>query len=119
MESDKKIGITSSKILYFYEDNIIQYAGTSINFITRGRHYGNKEEDKQFNKSRRNILSTWCMYDDKKSVLEELGLLYEGYFLYYEEYDFTERVDKQDIKFISNPTLLSYIKNLFYGKNSS
>jgi hypothetical protein len=23
MESDKKIGITSSKILYFYEDNII------------------------------------------------------------------------------------------------
>jgi hypothetical protein len=27
MESDKKIGIASSKILYFYEDNTIQYAG--------------------------------------------------------------------------------------------
>jgi hypothetical protein len=46
MESDKKIGITSSKILYFYEDNIIQYAGTSYKpLLLRGRHYGNKEED--------------------------------------------------------------------------
>jgi hypothetical protein len=52
MESDKKIGITSSKILYFYEDNIIQYAGTSHKlYYSRGRHYGNKEEDNgQFNK---------------------------------------------------------------------
>jgi GT2 family glycosyltransferase len=41
------------------------------------------------------------LYDDKKSVLEELGLLYEGYFLYYEELDFAERVKRGVIKFIS------------------
>jgi hypothetical protein len=35
------------------------------------------------------------MYDDKKSVLEELGLLYEGYFLYYEEeYDFNGKTSR-------------------------
>jgi hypothetical protein len=53
-----------------------------------------------------------CLYDDKKSVLEELGLLYEGYFLYYEELDFAERVKEQVIKFIFNRTLF-FIKNLF------
>lgn len=43
------------------------------------------------------------MYDDKKSVLEELGLLYEGYFLYYEEYDFTERVRQAGYKIYFQP----------------
>jgi hypothetical protein len=46
MESDKKIGIASSKILYFYEDNTIQYAGITYKpYYSRGRHYGYKEID--------------------------------------------------------------------------
>jgi GT2 family glycosyltransferase len=40
----------------------------------------------------------------EKSVLEELGLIYEGYFLYYEELDFAERVKRAGIKFIFNRT---------------
>jgi len=45
MELDKNIGIVSSKISHFYEDNTIQYAEASpINSITsRGKHYEYKE----------------------------------------------------------------------------
>ncbi|MGK0446487.1 MAG: GT2 family glycosyltransferase [Polaribacter sp.] len=123
MESDKKIGIASSKILYFYEDNIIQYAGTSpINFITsRGRHYGNKEEDNgQFNKAVETYYPHGACMMIRKSVLEELGLLYEGYFLYYEEYDFTERVRQAGYKIYFQPnSSILHKESISTGKNSS
>ena len=73
MESDKTIGIVSSKILYFYEDNIIQYAGTSsINPITsRGRQYGNKEIDNgQFNEVTETFYPHGACMMIRKSVLD-------------------------------------------------
>jgi GT2 family glycosyltransferase len=52
-----------------------------------------------------------CMMIRKK-CLEELGLLYEGYFLYYEELDFAERV-KSAYKIYFQPHFHFFIKNLF------
>jgi|TARA_R110000737_G_scaffold322230_1_gene334519 GT2 family glycosyltransferase len=123
MESNKKIGIVSSKILYFYEDNIIQYAGTSpINPITsRGRHYGNKEIDNgQFDKVTETFYPHGACMMVRKSVLEELGLLYEGYFLYYEEYDFTERVRQAGYKIYFQPnSSILHKESISTGKNST
>ncbi|PCI96304.1 MAG: dTDP-Rha--alpha-D-GlcNAc-pyrophosphate polyprenol alpha-3-L-rhamnosyltransferase [Flavobacteriales bacterium] len=122
MESDDKIGIASPKIFYFYDHNVMQYAGTPpFHPITsRGRHYGNKEKDNgQFN----NVVETHyphgaCMMF-RKSLLNELGLLYEGYFLYYEEYDFTERVRQAGYKIYFQPnSVILHKVSVSTGENS-
>tara|TARA_B100000809_G_C15134808_1_gene530097 strand:+ start:1161 stop:2072 length:912 start_codon:yes stop_codon:yes gene_type:complete len=122
MESNAEIGIVSPKIYYFHEKNVLQYAGTSpIDPITsRGRHYGNKEVDTgQFDEVTETYYPHGACMMFRKSILEELGLLYEGYFLYYEEYDFTERVRKAGYKIYFQPN--SYIlhkESISTGKNS-
>jgi GT2 family glycosyltransferase len=122
MESDKKIGIVSSKILYFYEDNVIQYAGASpINPITsRGRHYGYKEIDNgQLDEVTETAYPHGACMMIRKSVLEELGLLYEGYFLYYEELDFAERVKRAGYKIYFQPnSSILHKESISTGKNS-
>jgi GT2 family glycosyltransferase len=122
MESDDTIGIVSSKILYFYEDNTIQYAGASpINPITsRGRHYGYKETDNgQFNEVTETFYPHGACMMIRKSVLEELGLLYEGYFLYYEELDFAERVKRAGYKIYFQPnSSILHKESISTGKNS-
>ena len=122
MESNLKIGIVSSKILYYYEDNIIEYAGASpINPITsRGVHYGHKEPDKgQFDEvTETNYPHGACMMI-RKIVLEEIGLLYESYFLYYEELDFAERVKRAGYKIYYQPNSCIFHKeSISTGKNS-
>lgn len=122
MEKDPSIGIVSPKIYYYHEENTLQYAGTSpINPITsRGRHYGNKEKDTgQFNTVTETYYPHGACMLFRRSILEELGLLYEGYFLYYEEYDFSERVRNQGYKIYFQPN--SYIlhkESIATGKNS-
>ncbi|MEZ7498475.1 glycosyltransferase family 2 protein [Flavobacterium sp. Arc3] len=122
MESDKKIAIASSKILYFYEDNIIQYAGTSaLNPITsRAGSDGDKEKDSgQYNEVKETFYPHGACMMIRKSVLEELGLLYEGYFLYYEEYDFAERVRKAGYTIYYQPnSAILHKESISTGKNS-
>jgi hypothetical protein len=122
MESDKRIGITSSKILYFYEDNMIQYAGMSaLNPITsRGGSDGDKEIDNgQYNNVKETFYPHGACMMIRKSVLEEIGLLYEGYFLYYEEYDFADRVRQAGYKIYYQPNAtILHKESIATGKNS-
>jgi hypothetical protein len=122
MESDKRIGITSSKILYFYEDNMIQYAGMSaLNPITsRGGSDGDKEIDNgQYNVVKETFYPHGACMMIRKSVLEEIGLLYEGYFLYYEEYDFADRVRQAGYKIYYQPNAtILHKESIATGKNS-
>lgn len=106
MESDKKIGIVSSKILYFYEDNVIQYAGAApIHPITsRNRYFGNKEKDNgNFNDLTETAYSHGACMMFRTSLLKETGYFYEGYFLYYEELDFSEKVKRLGYKIMMEP----------------
>ncbi|MGC6431540.1 MAG: glycosyltransferase family 2 protein [Jejuia sp.] len=122
METKKDIGIVSSKILYYYEDNVIQYAGASpINHITsRNRFYGHNEKDHgQFNEITETCYPHGACMMIRKSVLEELGLLYEGYFLYYEELDFAERVKQAGYKIYYQPnSSILHKESISTGKNS-
>ncbi|WP_248722650.1 glycosyltransferase family 2 protein [Seonamhaeicola sp. ML3] len=122
MESDDTIGIVSSKILFYHEDNIIQYAGSSpLNPITsRGVTYGNKEKDNgQFKKATETSYPHGACMMIRRSVLEELGLLYEGYFLYYEELDFAERVKRAGYKIYFQPnSSILHKESISTGKNS-
>jgi len=122
MESDKKIGIASSKILYFYEDNMIQYAGiAALNPITsRGESDGDKEIDNgQYNEVKETYYPHGACMMIRKSVVEEIGLLYEGYFLYYEEYDFADRVRQAGYKIYFQPnSCILHKESISTGKNS-
>jgi GT2 family glycosyltransferase len=122
MESDQKIGITSSKILYFYENNIIQYAGIPpLHPITsRGGSDGDKEVDLgQYNEIKETYYPHGACMMIRKSVLKEVGLLYEGYFLYYEEYDFAERVRKAGYKIYYQPnSCILHKESISTGRNS-
>ncbi|MFT5249421.1 MAG: GT2 family glycosyltransferase [Saprospiraceae bacterium] len=122
MESDQKIGITSSKILYFYENNIIQYAGIPpLHPITsRGGSDGDKEVDSgQYNEVKETFYPHGACMMIRKSILKEIGLLYEGYFLYYEEYDFAERVRKAGYKIYYQPnSCILHKESISTGRNS-
>jgi hypothetical protein len=122
MENNPKIGIISPKIYYYHHDNLIQYAGTSkINHITsRGRHFGNKEQDNgQYNTASETYYPHGAAMLFRKSLLDEIGLMYDGYFLYYEEYDFAERVKKQGYSIWFEPKSKIYHKeSVSTGKNS-
>ncbi|MEC5164350.1 GT2 family glycosyltransferase [Flavobacterium sp. PL11] len=122
LQADTSIGIVSPKILYFYENNTIQYAGTSsMNSITsRAGSDGDKSIDMgQYNQIKETFYPHGACMMMSRKVLEEVGLLYEGYFLYYEEYDFAERVKNAGytIYYQPNSTIL-HKESISTGKNS-
>lgn len=97
MESNSRIGIVSSKLVYYNEPNILQFAGsTGINMYTgRGFAIGHKEKDREeFNRTYATKLAHGAAMMFSRKVVEEVGLMAELYFLYYEETDFCERVKR-------------------------
>lgn len=95
MENNKKIGIVSSKLLYFSKPDTIQYAGhNGINFYTgRGFGIGFMEHDSEkYNTCYKTELAHGAALMVSKVALEKVGLMAELFFLYYEEIDFCERI---------------------------
>lgn len=94
MQKNDKIGIISPKILYYDAPNTIQYAGIPyINTITgRGVVTGNGTQDNgQYNVCKETSLTNGACMLVRREVFEQVGLLSEIYFMYYEELDFCER----------------------------
>jgi len=94
---DLTIGVTSPKIKFFYEPDIIQYAGfKSINpFTGRTSTIGEMEPDKgQYNLSRPTYAAHGCAMMIKREVIEKVGMFPEKFFLYYEEWDWSTRIRK-------------------------
>jgi hypothetical protein len=98
------LGIVSPLICYFSENNsklqtpnskLIQYAGmTRVNpFTGRNRTIGNKEPDKgQFAENQSTAYAHGAAMMISRRVLEQVGPMDEGFFLYYEELDWCERI---------------------------
>jgi hypothetical protein len=95
MESNKKIGIASSKLLYYSQPNTIQYAGhTGINFYT-GRGFGvgyMQNDSEKYTCNYQTQLAHGAAMMISKEAIKQVGLMAELFFLYYEEIDFCERV---------------------------
>ena len=97
-ESNSTAGIASPKIIFFESDNTIQYAGsTEINPWTgRNKGIGSMEKDMgQFDISSRTDLAHGAAMMVPKAVIDEVGLMPEVYFLYYEELDWCEMIKRQ------------------------
>lgn len=97
METQPQIGLVSSKLVYFSNPGILQFAGShGINMYTgRGFAIGHNEMDKpDFDRSYKTQLAHGAAMMISREVVEKVGLMADLYFLYYEETDFCERVKK-------------------------
>jgi len=115
-------GIVSPKILFYYENNLIQYAGTNaINPLTcRGYTNGYKEKDQgQFNFIKITDLANGACMLIKRSVIDTVGLLSESFFLYYEEYDYCEMAKRAGFSiYFTGFTYILHKESVSVGKGS-
>jgi len=88
---NNRAGIVGSKVLYYKDKNRVKFAGSSgISLFTgRGFTIGFHETDKpEFEELRPSAFTHGASMMLRRELLEEIGLLPEQYFLYYEEIDF-------------------------------
>lgn len=97
MENDHSIGAVSPKIIFHHSPGVIQFAGFNpINPYTgRGTSigFGTKDEG-QHNVSMPTSRAHGAAMMISRKVVEEIGLMADLYFLYYEEMDYCERIKR-------------------------
>lgn len=115
MLDNPNIAAVSPKIRFFDRPNVIQYAGfTKMNMIT-GRAFpiGQGEIDRgQYNESRVTSAVHGCVMMARRSVIDRIGLFPEKFFLYYEEWDWSNRAVE------AGYSLWYEAKGLIYHKES-
>ena len=122
MENDASIGMVSPKIKFHWNPELIQYAGyTKMNPVTiRNSSIGYHEVDKgQYNKLMETNAAHGAAMMVPRKVIEDVGMMTEVYFLYYEEHDWAERIKKAGYKIFIEPN--SYIlhkESVSTGKDS-
>lgn len=111
-EEDDKVGAVGGKIYYFDYKDIIWYAGAKINkFTGKTNHIGvNKYDNGQFDKKKQTDYITGCLMLVPVSVVKNVGLMDESYFLYYEETDWCAKIRKAGYKLVYQPTSVIYHK---------
>ncbi len=104
-ESSVRIGIVGSKTCSYDEPNKIQSAGARINWWTgEASLIGCAEIDRgQFDDIKDVDWVIGCALLIKQRTIEEIGLLYEGYFAYYEETEWCAKAKKAGYKAIYAP----------------
>jgi GT2 family glycosyltransferase len=120
--SDPRVGVVCPKIRFFFNRNIIQYAGFSpINVYTgRTTAIGSLEEDKgQHDTPRYTEGAHGCAMMVKREVIEKTGMFPEKFFLYYEEWDWSFRIRKAGYEIYYQPEALIYHKeSMTVGKQN-
>lgn len=97
MRAHPDAGMASPKVLY-PDGKTIQYAGAvAINALTgRGKRLGLFQEDRgQFDSIYKTDLGHGAALLIPRKVINEIGLMPEVYFLYYEEHDWCEQVKRR------------------------
>lgn len=95
LEENPHVGIVCPKLFFFDHQDRLQFAGaTPFHPLTiRNKKFGFGETDQgQYDHIKEIGFANGACMLFRASLLEEVGNLYEGYFLYYEELDFCEKV---------------------------
>lgn len=98
---DSLIAVTCPKIKQYPINNRIEYAGFNpMNFFTgRTSSIGFNETDHgQFSERRQTFGAHGCAMMVRRTVLKETGLFPDEFFLYYEEWDLSTRIQKAGYK---------------------
>ena len=115
VKDEKNIGISTGKIRYFDNKNIIWYGGGKFNRLKgNSYHIGLDELDKgQYDYEKKVSFISGCFMLIPIKVLNEVGLLSEEYFLYHEDTDYCCKVMKKGYE------LFYYGKSVIYHKVSA
>ncbi len=121
-EENPAIGCVSSKLIYHHTPGLIQYAGhTGLNPITgRGFSIGFKEQDQgQYNDSRPTGLAHGAAMMVSRKVMDEIGMMADLYFLYYEEIDYCERIKRAGFQlWFCGGSVVYHKESMTVGKSS-
>ncbi len=109
----KKIGIWGSKLLYYHQPDIIQAIGGKLNltYLTTS-HLAEGLQDlpsSQPESPAQDYVVGASLFVSKK-LIQEVGLLSEDYFLYFEELDWAKRGEKAGFRLGYVPTSKVYHK---------
>ena len=111
LNSNQRIAGVSPKILYNDEMGRIQYAGyTELSSVTiRNRTIGNNEKDfGQYDITAPTAYLHGAVMLVKREVIEEVGMMPECYFLYYEEMDWSAQMKKAGYELMYEPRSVVY-----------
>ena len=115
-------GIVSPKIVFYYSEGLVQYAGTGkINPMTcRGETHGYMQQDgPDFDHERKTDLAHGACMMISRAVIDKIGVLDEGYFMFYEEYDYCERAKRAGFEIYYNGhSHILHKQSISVGKNS-
>lgn len=111
LDQDDRAGITGSKI-YYYRSNKIWFAGGEVNFLTgKTNHIGINQFNSNVYEHRKSVdYITGCSLLIRREVIDEIGLLPEEYFLYYEEVEWNVLAKKKGWKIMYCPDSIVYHK---------
>ncbi len=120
--SDPKIGMVSPKIRFYFAPDTIQYAGyTPLSRITlRQSLIGYRETDSgQYDQTGKTFSIHGAAMMVPRSVILEVGMMAEMYFLYYEEHDWSERIKRAgySIYYVAE-SLVFHKESISTGKES-
>lgn len=122
-ETNPNAGAASSMILYYDSADTIQYAGsTRIDpFTGRSKRIGYLEKDNgQYNTVKETDLAHGAAMMVPRRVIDEVGMMPEFFFLYYEEVDWCESIKKGGYKIYVVPDSKVYHKeSMSIGKGST
>ncbi len=123
LESDRTIGAVSSKLRFFYDPSIIQYAGyTPLNHVTmRNFAIGFREKDRgQHDRDMETSYAHGAAMMVPMHVIREIGLMSYIFFLYYEEADWSYRIKKAGYRiFYVHNALVFHKESVSVGKLSA
>lgn len=119
---DPKIGMVSPKIKYYSSPDIIQYAGyNAMNLLTgRNSAVGSKERDEgQHDTPKYTHYAHGAAMLVKKEVVDNVGMFYDEFFIYYEELDWSARTKRAGFEIFYQPTAVIFHKeSITMGKES-
>lgn len=122
-QSNPNAGAASSKILYYNSGQTIQYAGsTRIDpFTGRSKRIGYREKDQgQYERVMQTDLAHGAAMMVPRRVIEQVGMMPEFFFLYYEEVDWCESIKRAGYQIYVVPQSKVYHKeSMSIGKGST
>lgn len=111
-ETYKNAGVVGGKIYYYDSTNTLWFAGGRINRITgKTKQIGkNKADTGGFDTQREVGFITGCLMLVSAAAIRAAGLMDEGYFLYFEDTDWCERIRRAGYKIVFTPLSVIYHK---------
>ncbi len=103
-ESDPRIGMVGPLVYHHDEPSVIQSAGGFMNRNWEAGHLGKDEPDTgQFNAPHPVEWLTGCSILARRAAIEQVGMIDERFFIYFEETEWCVRVGKAEWKLLNVP----------------